>query len=114
MPTTKVPRKLIFSELQRDLDLNDEEITFQLSRNENRSGFLEPEWPFLKSYFCTISDVFLLREKAYFLEITVQKTENSNCEVTQKVAMRGSVPKVRAGTFEFQDLLILPRDKSRS
>ena len=102
-PTESTPRKLVFDELCRAMPGKESYITSELLKNQNKPGSLGLEIPHTGKYFAIPSHIVIVREKCYYIQVLFQMDASSTCQFTQKIAARGSIPKVRCAKFSLTD-----------
>ena len=102
-PTESAPRKLVFDELCRAMPGKELYITSELLKNQNKPGSLGLEIPHTAKYFAIPSHIIIIREKCYYIQVLFQTDVSSTCQFTQKLAARGSIPRIRCAKFSLTD-----------
>ena len=103
-PTESAPRKLVFDELCRAMPGKELYITSELLKNQNKPGSLGLEIPHTAKYFAIPSHIIIIREKCYYIQVLFQTDVSSTCQFTQKLAARGSIPRIRCAKFSLTKL----------
>ena len=94
-----------YNEMKESLNVSEEQLNQMLMKNMGRPGFFELEYSHANSYFSIPIRSFILREKAYGLDVLVQRGENMPMQLITKIAARCGVHKARTLKYGIDDLI---------